>query len=138
MAFTLDDRFIKAAEQSNGSQFPQSYADFMRKTNGGTTADDSWLLHPIEDTSDRTRIKRTCNHVLRETAKARRYERLPEGAVVIGEDMENTLLLLLPDSSDAGQLGTAVYGWHPFHQDLHEVVSDFSEFASEGGCQTVD
>jgi hypothetical protein len=130
MTFPLDSRFVDVAEHSMGVRFPKSYIDFMRETNGGTTPGDGWLLHPIFDTSDRTRIKRTCNHVVRETERVRAYEGFPERAVVIGENLEHVLLLLLPDAAHANQLGNAIYAWHPFHQDLVKVVDDFSDFGS--------
>lgn len=53
-----------------GRQLTSSYVPHMHQTNGGNTPDDVWILHPIADTSDRTRFKRTPNHILRETEKA--------------------------------------------------------------------
>lgn len=42
----------------------------MMDRNGGTIflAEDDWELHPVQDTSDRKRISRTANHILKEQA----------------------------------------------------------------------
>jgi len=138
MSFPLESRFIEAAEQSLGIRFPASYVRFMRESNGGTTPDDRWLLHPIYDASDRTRINRTCNHLVRETERARGLEGFPEGAVVIGENLEHVFLLLLPDSSQSRELSDTVYAWHPFHRDLDTVVDDFSDFDSASAGKRAD
>lgn len=41
----------------------------MKRDNGGEvdTDDDTWVLYPFFDNSDRTRLKRTCNDIARET-----------------------------------------------------------------------
>jgi hypothetical protein len=128
MPFPVDKRFIEAAEQELGVRFPEAYIRFMSASNGGNTPDDRWLLHPVYDNSDRKRMQRTSNHIVRETAKARAHNGFPHGAVVVGEDMEGRLLLLLPDSGEPGRLSDAVYSWHPFHRDLDKVADDFDDF----------
>jgi len=95
--------------------------------NGGNTTDDRWILHPIADASDRTRLKRTANHVIRETEAARQHPGFPKNAIVIGENMENTLLLLIPHNNDANRFDSAVYSWHPFHRELTKVADDFAD-----------
>lgn len=126
--FPIDLDRIRALERALGRNLPASYVAHMQKTNGGNTPDDRWLLHPIADTSDHTRIKRTARHVLRETEQARQHPGFPKDALVIGEDMENTPLLRCshPDAPD--RFDPAVYAWHPFHQELVKVAEDFAGF----------
>ncbi len=128
MSFPLDLDRIHDIEKTLGRRLPASYVAHMQQANGGNTPGDAWILHPIADTSDRTRLKRTANHILRETEKARQYPGLPKDALVIGEDMENRLLLLVPDPDATDRFASAVYFWHPFHMELTKVVDDFSEF----------
>src|SRR5262249_61332737 len=86
MPFTLDERFIVAAEQKLGAALPYSYRQAMMASNGGQVLvhDDVWDLHPILDTSDRKRGKRSCNDILYETAFMRDWPGLPEKDLAIG------------------------------------------------------
>ncbi|XGA72149.1 SMI1/KNR4 family protein [Chitinibacter sp. SCUT-21] len=70
MAFDLNEEFIQAAEQALGATLPASYRQAMQQHNGGCVLaqGDSWQQHPIADTSDRKRLARSCNHILKETA----------------------------------------------------------------------
>lgn len=81
----------------------------MAKANGGSVAlaDDYVELYPIFDTSDKKRLKRTCNDVVRETHSAREWPAFPEGAVAIG-GVDYGWLILLPDSQDSETLASAL------------------------------
>jgi hypothetical protein len=129
MPFPVDCSFVTAAEEQLGVRFPESYVLSMCASNGGNTPDDRWILHPIYDSSDRKRMKRTSNHVVRETQAKREYDNFPPGGVVIGENLEGGLLLLLPDESDPSRLSEVVYWWHPFHGNLDVVARDFADWS---------
>lgn len=132
MSFPIELARIREVEQTLGRQLPDGYVAHMQRANGGNTPDDRWILHPFFDATDRARIKRTAQHVLSETEQAGRLKAFPQGALVIGEDMEGTLLILLPSSSASDRFEAAVYAWHPFHGEVTKVVEDFTEFASGG------
>ena len=70
MPFPVDESFIVALETELGVRLPDCYGSWMMDRNGGTIflAEDDWELHPVQDTSDRKRISRTANHVLKEQA----------------------------------------------------------------------
>ncbi len=82
MAFRVDVKFVSAAEANLGIKFPASFVVRMSKNNGGdvAAASDDWQLIPFLDTSDRTRLKRTCNVIVTETKKARQRAGFPEVA----------------------------------------------------------
>jgi hypothetical protein len=74
MPFPVDRKFIDRAEQKLGILLPPSYITRMERSNGGAVAvsedaDDFWELFPIFDDSDKKRLKRTCNDVVRETRR---------------------------------------------------------------------
>ena len=64
MPFPIDEGWIREAETKIGRELPESYIARTTQMNGGNTPDDRWILHPIADTSDRTRLKRTANHII--------------------------------------------------------------------------
>jgi hypothetical protein len=68
--FELDERFIIATEQKLVASLPYSYRQAMMTSNGGELLahNDVLDLHPILDTSDRKRLKRSCNDILHEAA----------------------------------------------------------------------
>jgi len=95
--FNLDERFIVAAEQQLAAMLPHSYRQAMMTCNGGQVIahDDVWELHPIMDTSDRRRLKRSCNDILHETAFMRGWPGWPENALAIGSNGAGDRLVLL-------------------------------------------
>jgi len=97
MPFNLDERFIIAAEQQLAVPLPHSYRQAMMTSNGGQVIayDDVWELHPILDTSDRRRVKRSCNDILHETAFMRGWPGWPENALAIGSNGGGDRLVLL-------------------------------------------
>jgi len=127
MPFPVDVQYVNAAEQKLGVKFPADYVIRITKENGGAFAagGDVWYLHPIFDNSDRKRLKRTCNDVVRETAQARQWPDFPEEAVAIGDNGTGDRLVLVPDST--GRLGNQVYWWAHDTGELHEVAESFAE-----------
>ncbi len=62
-----------------GRKLPPEYVERMLRENGGVARIDgqTWELYPIRDVSDKRRLKRTCNHVVRETAGLRGLPNFP-------------------------------------------------------------
>jgi hypothetical protein len=47
---------------------------------------DVWNLHPVLDTCDRKRLKRSCNDILHETAFMRNWAGWPQNALAMGSN----------------------------------------------------
>jgi hypothetical protein len=56
------------------------------------------LLHPVSDASDRKRLSRTANDIVRETQQARKSAGFPENGIATAENVFSDLLVLLPIS----------------------------------------
>lgn len=99
MAFPVDEAVISAVEKQLGRRFPASHRERLMKNNGGEirAADDIWQLHPVFDRSDRKRIARTANRILRETASAQEWTGFPESAIAIAANGTGNLRVLMPD-----------------------------------------
>jgi len=110
MAFPGTDEILRRAEQELGLVLPPFYRTRPLRENGGEVeaADDTWQLFPVQDMSDRKRLSRTANHVVRETAEARTWPRFPAAAVAIAANGSGNYLILQPA---AGKLGDTVFLW---------------------------
>ena len=126
MPFDLAESFILDAERELGAKLPESYKAAMSRSNGGEieTLDDVWQLHPIADTSDRKRLARTANHVLRETAAMRGWAKFPEGAPAIAANGSGDQLVFLRGASS---FESTVHLWSHETGDLEQLAEDFSE-----------
>jgi hypothetical protein len=128
MPFPVDIKFINEAERKLGTRFPASFVVRMSKDNGGefVTRDDSWRLHSFLDTSDRTRLKRTCKDIVSETRKARERPDFPPNAVAIAANSGGELLILLPRLDAPDVLGP-IYRWDPHTGNVDLVRDDFND-----------
>src|SRR4029450_9203620 len=118
--------FIKSGEENLGAPLPHSYRQAMMASNGGDVAayNDIWNLHPILDTSDRKRLSRSCNDILRETRRMRDWPDWPENAVAIADNGTSDKLLFLRE----GRLyEPEVYLWLHDTGELIVVAQSFSE-----------
>jgi hypothetical protein len=99
----------------------------MLGANGGEieAAGDEWQLHSIEDTSERKRLSRTTNHVLKETKACQGWPGFPPEAVAIAVNGGGDTLVLLRRN---GEFERSVYAWSHETRSLSKVGSDFSEF----------
>ena len=134
MLFPVNIEFVNDTERKLGMKFPPAYVNKMVKLNGGTvqTPPDAWELYPIFDTSDKKRLKRTCNDVVRETKNAHDWpDFLPQG-VAIGNNGCGDQLVLLPQPNDPELLAHEVYWWDHETGNLHQVANDFGDLIS---CQ---
>jgi hypothetical protein len=111
MPFTTEQKFIIRVQEALGRRLPSTYVGRMLRSNGGSVEvdDDVWVMHPVRDDSDRKRLARTCNDVVRETTSAREWKTFPESAVAIGANGSGDLLVLMAEASD--RFREAVYVW---------------------------
>ncbi|MHC4637625.1 MAG: SMI1/KNR4 family protein [Planctomycetota bacterium] len=128
MPFPVDEKYINMTEKKLGVKFPQAFRQKMMKDNGGEveTPPDAWQLYPFFDTSDKKRLKRTCNDIVRETASAKEWTGFPDGAVAIGSNGGGDQLILLP-GREAGLLQEAVFWWDHESGSVNKVAGSFGE-----------
>ena len=121
MGFATTEEHIRAAEAALGVRFPAALRERLLRNNGGDVeaADDVWQLFPVQDATDRKRLSRTVNHVVRETGEARKWPGFPQTAVAIASDGCGNYLVLDPsgavllwDHEDASAVPVEVT-WEP-------------------------
>jgi hypothetical protein len=129
MPFPVDIQFVNDAESKLGVKFPAAFVVKMTALNGGsvTTGTDSWEIHPFLDTSDRKRLARTCNNVVRETEIARQWRGFPHDAVAIGSNGGGDRLVFLPDDNSPTELSPRVFWWDHETGEIHCVADDFAD-----------
>ena len=105
MAFPVDRRFIERAEQQLGRALPETFVQRLLGDNGGEVeaAGETWQLHPVFDDSDRKRMGRTANHLVRETAVVRGWSGFPAEAIAIGANGSGDRLVLMPAGERFGE-----------------------------------
>ncbi len=126
MPFPVDRKYIDTTEEKLAGKFPESFVQKMMAENGGelATPPDSWTLHPFLDTSDKKRLRRTCNDIIRETTEAKNSHRFPQNAINIGDNGGGDhLVFLLAD----GKIGPEVYWWDHETGAMNHVAEDFAE-----------
>lgn len=126
MPFPVDPMFIERAERQLGRPLPEALAQRLRSENGGEVevAGDTWQLHPVFDDSDRKRIARTANHLLRETEVARRWSGFPAEALVIGSNGSGDHLVLIPEGN---RFRDTVYWWDHETGELKVAAKTFAD-----------
>jgi hypothetical protein len=127
MAFPVEDKYIEKAETDLGVRFPDSFRSKMSNMNGGEVAvsTDHFELHPFFDTSDKKRLKRTCNSIVHETNTAREHYGLPKSLVIIGNNGGGDVLVFKFDSS--GRSDGKVYWLDHEDNDLNFAANDFGD-----------
>ena len=127
MPFPVDIKYVKQTEEKLGVRFPPAFVIRMVNMNGGSVAADRdhWQLYPIFDTSDRNRLKRTCNDVVRETELARDWPDFPDSAVAIGANGGGDQLVFV--QGEEKRLSHKVYLWDHETIKLTTCADDFSE-----------
>lgn len=126
MAFDLAESFILEAERQLGAALPASYRSAMARSNGGEveSLDDAWILHPIADATDRKRLARTANHIVRETQGMQEWQSFPADAVAIAANSSGDCLVFLRFGA---LFGPEVHLWSHETRELKLVAHDFSE-----------
>jgi len=129
MPFPVDAKFIDEAERKLGVTFPSMFRGRVMKDNGGDieAGDDDWQLFPFFDNSDRKRIARTANDVVRETTKAREWPAFPPGAVAIASNGTGDLLVFLPKDGAPSELAPEVHRWSHENGTTEPVADSFAD-----------
>jgi hypothetical protein len=134
MPFPVEPKYIQAAEQALGIQLPPRFKARLSAENGGEillepdNEDSNFTLLPVFDTSDKKRLRRTCNHIAKETASAREsWHGFPAQAVLIGDNQYGDFLFLLPESPQ--QLGEAIFLWSSDGGELEQVAGSIDDLA---------
>ena len=132
MPYPVDVKYVNEAERKLGVKFPASFVVRMVNNNGGDVAawPDAWNLYPFLDTSDRKRLKRTCNDIVSETKKARTWPGFPADAVAMGANGGGDYLVLLP-SPDAPKVLGPVCWWDHETGELNFICDDYDNLAGE-------
>jgi hypothetical protein len=119
---------IVKTEAKTGFKFPPRMKSRLAKDNGGEieVGDDCWQLIPFLDSSDRKRLARTCNDIVRETARMREWRGFPADAFVIAQNGSGDYLIIRPAADRSTELDETVYFWdHETGQ--HEPVAQSLE-----------
>ena len=132
MPFPVDIQLVKRAEEKLGRKLPLDYVVRVRRENGGEVAagPDTWNLYPIFDDSDRNRLKRTCNDIVRETLSAREWADFPPDAVAIASNGGGDQLVFVADPT-SDRFRDEVYWWDHETGELHKVADTFEELAAD-------
>jgi len=124
--FNLSEEQLSQTEKVLGAKLPHDYRESMKLDNGGeaSTEKDDWEIYPIQDTSDRKRLSRTCNHIINETESCKGFGNFPEEAVAIASNGLGDQMVLVKKS---GQFQNKVYLWLHETGELKELAATFNE-----------
>lgn len=98
----------------------------MIAENGGAVIcdNDAWQLHPIRDKSEKKRLQRTANDVVRETKAMKDWEGWPTSAICIaGNGTGDALVVLI----NANTCEPAIPRWNHETGQTTKLHGDFSE-----------
>ncbi len=125
MPFPISPAEIAKTEVKSGFIFPIGMKTRLVKDNGGEIelAGECWQLVPFLDATDRKRLARTCNDIIRETASWRDSEGFPKDGFVIAENGTGNCLFILPDKEGSRHLGEIIYFWNHESHD-YRVIAD--------------
>jgi len=96
MAFPVDERHIAVAEGALGRSLPINLRKRLLRSNGGELLieGDSWWLFPVWDPTDRKRMGRTANHIVRETESWRGSCGFPTEAIAVAGNGTGDVLII--------------------------------------------
>jgi hypothetical protein len=102
MAFPVDEHAIVAAEDALGFGLPKPLRARLARCNGGevTTENDVWELHPVLDPSNKKRLLRSFNDIVKETNSARQWARFPAEAIAVASNGSGDYLIAFAGSED--------------------------------------
>ena len=129
MPFPVDEKYILSTEEKLKVKFPESFRKKMIEENGGTveTPPDAWDLYPFFDTSNKKRMKRTSNDIIRETNVAREWDTFPKDAIAIGANGSGDQLIFMRVSVAPDKCENTVYWWDHENGNINKVANDFNE-----------
>lgn len=128
MPFPVDKKYIVKTEEKLDLKFPEIYKSKMMIDNGGELEGDDYffMLNPFFDESNRKRISRTCNDIIKETESAKEYgEIFPKKGIAIGKDNCGNLLLLMPVNSNI--LGEEIFLWDHETSKITKIANNIIE-----------
>ena len=102
----------------------------LKRDNGAEAYEPSgyvWSLHPVNDDSDRRRLMRSFNDIVRETEVARQWPGFPVEGVTVGADDTGNFLVLLP--AGEGAFGDTVYVFDHETREVEPIAESFDELA---------
>lgn len=126
MPWPVSENYVVDCESAVGVTFPDTYRIAMMNQNGGSIIcdHDTWTLHPIWDKSEKKRLKRTANDVVRETKAMASWTGWPNNAVCIaGNGTGDTLIFLAGSNSCEPE----VFLWSHETGQTKKMASDFSK-----------
>ena len=135
MPFPIEERFIEAAEAKLGLRLPQAYRRKLMRENGGELSlpPDHWQLFPVLDTSNKKRLKRTCNDIVLETKNSQEWAGFPPQGVAIGANGGGDNLLFMPSADDPSTLASDLFWWDHETGQLHRIHSTLDELFPKTG-----
>jgi len=128
MPFSLAENYILDAEVALGGKLPVRYRSWIARSNGGEVEaqHDTWQVHPLEDRTDRKRLTRSANHVVRETELARKWPAFPADAIAIASNGAGDLLVL---QRQASAFAEVVYLWSHESGELVPIAESIDDIA---------
>jgi hypothetical protein len=114
MPFPIAVAEIAQTEAKTGFTFPLGLKLRYSRENGGeiSVGGNYWELIPFLDTSERKRLARTCNDIVSETARMRKWPGFPVDAFVIAQNGGGDYLIVRPDVDGSKELGETIYFWN--------------------------
>jgi len=130
MPFPVEEKYIVEAENELKVKFPISFRNKMKDSNGGEIEieDDVWNLFPFFfDKSDKKRISRTCNDIIKETKISKEWNGFPDNAVAIGENGCGDKLVFILKTENTQELDKTIYVWQHENNKLIKVADTFNK-----------
>lgn len=124
MPFDVSEEYVVAAESGLGVRLPDSYRELMKEANGGEckAASDLWSLTPILDRSNRKRLARTCNDIVRATKAMSSWLGWPREAICIAQNGTGDALIFLAKET---LCPSTIYLWSHEKGNTIKVAQDF-------------
>lgn len=133
MPFPITEIELAKTEAKIGIRFPESFRNAMMADNGGeiVTDEDQWELYPFLDTSDRKRLSRTSNDILRETEQDRKWPGFPQNGWSVANNGFGDHMLFIQSKADPKIFEATVYTfWHETGA-IKVLAEDFSELEKQ-------
>ena len=129
MPFPIAMSEIEKTEVKTGFTFPPEFKARMARENGGEVdiAGEEWSIFPFLDTSDRKRLARTCNDIIRETNQMKAWDGFPTDAFAIGSNGFGDCIYLLPDRDGEKILGETIFRFDHETRESEPVAVSIKE-----------
>ncbi|MBI3944786.1 MAG: SMI1/KNR4 family protein [Armatimonadetes bacterium] len=102
MPYPATEEMVQAAEHALGRRLPDDFRNRLLRDNGGEVkaAGDYWTLFPVWDPGNRRTMRKTCNHIVRESGLAHQKAGFPVGAIAIAANGCGDHLIIRAGSDD--------------------------------------